>query len=359
MPYRWAKVQGLYEDTPGIPLNWVSFDTGVAMSAAMASGDIDIAVSQGVPPFVVATSAGQDLQIIDVAVSYPDNDNCAVQQALEIDQTNATTALPGLAVAVPLGSAAHCGFLRQMDHFGVDLASVEIVDMAPPDGAAAFAGGAVDMFCGWRGSLRRVLESGNVLLTGAEKKALGMLVFDVTSAPAAFVAENPETVASFPAVAAQANDRWNSGGNGAAEMIPVIAQDGCMDEVATAETMARFIFPGVSDQMSAKWLGGGAQAFMLGMAAVSVATGSNPDRAGQRCRYGQHRAVVDGRRRGIAHRARGAFRRPRPLPAAPRCSRPRRTTPSPATAARKWLPSTAPRWCPKGRAWMSAGAWSA
>jgi hypothetical protein len=29
----------------------------------------DLAVSQGVPPFVVATSAGQDLQILDVAVS--------------------------------------------------------------------------------------------------------------------------------------------------------------------------------------------------------------------------------------------------------------------------------------------------
>ena len=48
------------------------------MSAAMASGDVQISVSQGVPPFVVATSAGQDLQILDVAVSYADNDNCVV-----------------------------------------------------------------------------------------------------------------------------------------------------------------------------------------------------------------------------------------------------------------------------------------
>jgi len=42
------------------------------MSAVMASGDIDKSVSQGVPPFVVATTAGQDLQIIDVAVSWSD-----------------------------------------------------------------------------------------------------------------------------------------------------------------------------------------------------------------------------------------------------------------------------------------------
>ena len=60
MPFQFAKVNGTYEEEMGVKINWVSFDTGTAMSAAMASGDVDISVSQGVPPFVVATSAGQD-----------------------------------------------------------------------------------------------------------------------------------------------------------------------------------------------------------------------------------------------------------------------------------------------------------
>ena len=34
------------------------------MSAAMASGDVHISYSQGVTPFLVATAAGQDLQVI-------------------------------------------------------------------------------------------------------------------------------------------------------------------------------------------------------------------------------------------------------------------------------------------------------
>ena len=276
MPFQAAKVQGLYEEALGIPVNWVSFDTGVAMSAAMAAGDIDIAVSQGVPPFVVATSAGQDLQILDVAVSYSDNDNCVAQASLEMDQSNAGEILPGLKVAVPLGTAAHYGFLRQMDHFGVELASLEIVDMAPPDGAAAFAQGAVDFYCGWGGSLRRAMESGNVLLTGPEKEALGILVFDVTSAPASFVAENPDVVATFLRVTAEANAVWNAGGPEAEAMIPIIAQDAGMDEAATAETLARFVFPSVEEQLSDKWLGAGAPTFMLGVANVFVETGSIP-----------------------------------------------------------------------------------
>ncbi|MEL6226625.1 MAG: taurine ABC transporter substrate-binding protein, partial [Pseudomonadota bacterium] len=59
MPFQFAKVKGIYEKEMGVKINWRSFDTGTAMSAAMASGDVQIAVSQGVPPFVVATSAGQ------------------------------------------------------------------------------------------------------------------------------------------------------------------------------------------------------------------------------------------------------------------------------------------------------------
>jgi len=275
MPFQFAKVNGMYEEALGTKINWVSFDTGTAMSAAMASGDVQISVSQGIPPFVVAASAGQDIQVIDVAVSYADNDNCVVASGLEIDASSASE-LAGKKVAVPLGTAAHYGFLRQMDHFGVDLASLEVVDMAPADGAAAIAQGQVDMACGWGGALRRMTEHGNVLLTGAEKEALGILVFDATTAPAGFIAENPEMVSKFLEVTAKANEMWNAGGDAAAEMLPVIANDAGMDVEATASTMSTFVFPSVDDQLSAAWLGGNAATFMKGVADVFVESGSIP-----------------------------------------------------------------------------------
>ena len=274
MPFQYAKATGAYEEAMGVKINWVSFDTGTAMSAAMASGDVQISVSQGVPPFVVAASGGQDLQIVDVAVSYAENDNCVVKEALEIDKTNAKE-LEGKKVGVPLGTAAHYGFLKQMSHFGVDIGTMDIVNMAPPDGAAAFAQGELDMVCGWGGSLRRMVEHGNVLLTGAEKTELGILVFDVTSAPANFVAEQGDLLAKFLRVTAEANSDWNSGLH-TARMLPVIAKDAGMDPEATASTMATFVFPGVDDQLSAKWLGGAAQTFMKGVADVFVEADSIP-----------------------------------------------------------------------------------
>ena len=273
MPFQFAKETGMYEEAMGAKINWVSFDSGVAMSAAMASGDVQISVSQGVPPFVGAVSGGQDLQLVDVAVSYSDNDNCVVASGLEIDKMSAGE-LAGKKVAVPLGTAAHYGFLKQMSHFGVDVGGMDVVDMAPAEGAAALSQGAVDMACGWGGALRRMKEAGNILLTGAEKTELGILVFDATTAPASFVAEEGDMLAKFLNVTAEANQMWNDGGAMAQSvMLPVIAKDAGMDETATAETLAGFIFPSVDEQLGAAWLGGGAQDFMGGVATVFLDSG--------------------------------------------------------------------------------------
>ncbi len=272
MPFQFAKETGMYDEALGVKVNWVSFDTGTAMSAAMAAGDVQLSVSQGVPPFVVATSAGQDLQIVDVAVSYADNDNCVVRADLEIDKTSADE-LAGKKVAVPLGTAAHYGFLKQMEHFNVSLDSLEIVDMAPAEGEAALSQGAVDMACGWGGALRRMKDSGNVLLTGAEKTELGILVFDATTSPTAFVAENSDLVAKFLDVTAEANAMWADEANHA-KMLPVIAKDAGMSEDDAAATLATFEFPTVEDQLSDAWLGGNAANFMKGVADVFVEAGS-------------------------------------------------------------------------------------
>ncbi|MEM1130838.1 MAG: ABC transporter substrate-binding protein [Pseudomonadota bacterium] len=275
MPFQYAKAKGIYEEELGIPINWVSFDAGTAMSAAMASGDIQISVSQGVPPFVVATSAGQDLVLVDVAVSYSENDNCVVAEVLEIDKETAGD-LEGKKVGVPIGTAAHYGFLNQMNHFGVDVVTMEIVDMAPADGAAAFAQGNLDMVCGWGGALRRMMDHGNILLTGAEKEELGILVFDGTTVPADFAAEESELLAKFLKVTADMNAMWNSGEN-RDEMIEVIAQDAGMDVDAASATISTFVFPSVEEQLSEKWLGGGAGAFMDGVAVVFQEAGSVPN----------------------------------------------------------------------------------
>ena len=258
-PNQYAQVNKIYDKELGVNVKWVSFDAGTAMSAAMASGDVQISFSQGIPPFVVAASAGQDLQIVDVAVSYSDNENCVVRENLEIDKENVKE-LEGKKAGVPIGTAAHYGFLKQMEHFGVDVSKMQIVDMAPPDGAAAFANGNLDMVCGWGGALQRMKEHGNILLTGKEKEQLGIQVFDATTVSAKWAQENPELLAKFLKVTADMNAKYAKGG--AAEMLPVLAKAAGMDEKAAKKSLSTFVFPTIEEQLSSKWLGGDTQKFL-------------------------------------------------------------------------------------------------
>ena len=159
-----------------------------------------------------------------------------------------------------------------MEHFGVPLDSLEVVDMAPPDGAAALSQGDVDLACGWGAALSRMKEYGNVLLTGSEKQELGLLVFDVTSSPASYAAENSGTLAKFLQVTAQTNGDWSA--NQSDEMLAAISKEAGMDLDATKSSLSTMSFPTIEEQVSDVWLGANAATFMKGIADVFVTAGS-------------------------------------------------------------------------------------
>lgn len=272
MPFQVGQADSKIFEEAGLSVKWVSFDAGTAMSAAMASGDVHIAVSQGVTPFLTAVSAGQDLVAIDVATSYSDNDNCVVRKSLEITKDNAKE-LEGKTVGVPLSTAAHTGFLTQMAHFGVDTDKMTIVDMAPVDSAAAFANGNMDMVCGWGGPLARMKQHGNPLVTGAEKEAIVGKVYDVTSTVGSWAKENAETVEKFLSVTHGLNAKFNDGGQAA--MMPAIAEQAGMDlDAATGIATLGMAFPATDVQLSADWMGGWMQKNFKEAADKMAAAGS-------------------------------------------------------------------------------------
>ncbi len=270
-PNQFAQANKIYEKELGIKVNWVSFDAGTAMSAAMASGDVHISFSQGVTPFLVATAAGQDLQVVDVAVSYSDNDNCVVRSELEIDKSNVAD-LKGKKVAVPLGTAAHSGFLAQMKHFGIAESDLTIVDMAPSDSAAAFSQPNTDlaMACGWGGALRTMKQHGNPIIEGKEKETVVGKVFDVTSIPTSFGEENPELLAKFLKITADMNDKYAADSG---PMMESIAKAAGMDMEGTTAVIGTFVFPTVAEQLSDEWMGGGVAAYLTESAAALEASG--------------------------------------------------------------------------------------
>ncbi len=268
-PNQFAQLEELYDEAMGVKVNWVSFDTGVAMSAAMASGDVQIAYSQGLVPFANAVSAGLPLKMVGVAVSYAENDNCVVGASAGIGVDNVTD-LHGQKVAVPIGTVAHYKMLREMEHLGVDVAELEIVDLAPADGAAALERGDVAMACGWGGALARMKENGDILMTGAEMEEIGIKVFDVISVTEDFAASHPDMVSAFLQVTEDANAMYQAD---PASMQDTIAEAAGMDLDGSNAVLANFSFPSKDQQLSADWFGGTVQTFIKDVADFFVEQG--------------------------------------------------------------------------------------
>ena len=290
-PNQLAQVEKLYDEAMGVKVNWVAFDTGVEMTAAMLSGDVQIAYSQGLTPFTNAVSEGVPLKTVGIAVSYAENDNCVVADDSGITQDNAAEMLAGQNVAVPLGTVAHYKFLRTMDHMGVDASGLNVIDLAPADGAVALAEGEVAMACGWGGALRRMLEGGQVLMTAAEQEAIGIRVFDVISVTEDFAEESGDLITSFLQVTEDMHRQYNAnvgalmmGGRvtpariGSAKalesMYRGVADAAGMTYEDTIATMATFSFPLKEEQLSSAWFDGTVEAFMKDVADLFVAEGS-------------------------------------------------------------------------------------
>lgn len=244
MPNQIAKVEKTFDDAMGVKVNWTDFSTGVAMTEAMLSGDIDIAYSQGLAPFVTAIQQGAPLKMVGIAVIYEAND-CFVKNGLGIDSSNASE-LEGKTVAVPLNTMADFAFRKYMAHLKVDTATMKIVDQAPPDGAKSLADGAVDMACIFGGASGKAAgEVGTPIMSTEEKKAAGIGSFDVVSVTEKFATENPDLVKTFLEVTEEANKAFN----GSDEQIKKIAADAGMDFDTTKSQMSGFSFPSNAEQL--------------------------------------------------------------------------------------------------------------
>jgi len=251
-PNQIAKVDKAYDKAMGVPVNWTDFKTGVAMTEAMLSGDIDISYSQGLAPFVTAIQQGAPLKMIGIAVVYEAND-CFVKNGLGIDSSNASE-LEGKTVAVPLNTMADYAFRRYMASLKVDVETIKIVDQAPADGAQSLADGLVDMACIFGGaSAKAAGEVGTPIMNKQQKVDAGIGSFDVISVTEKFATENPELVRTFLEVTEEANLAWKA----TDAQIAKVAKDAGMNVPTTKKQMADFMFPTAKEQLEQYFNKGG------------------------------------------------------------------------------------------------------
>ena len=245
-PNQIAKVEKAYDEAIGVDVNWTDFSTGVQMTEAMLAGDIDIAYSQGLAPFVTAIQQGAPLKMVGIAVVYEAND-CFVRNGLGITSVNASE-LEGKTVAVPLNTMADFSFRKQMAALDVDISTLTIVDQVPADGAVSLSDGSVAMACIFGGASAKVAgEVGTPIMSSKQKTDAGIGSFDVISVTESFANDNPDLIRSFLEVTDEANAAWT----GSTAQIRKVAADAGMDVPTTRNQMADFSFPTTAEQKKA------------------------------------------------------------------------------------------------------------
>lgn len=269
-PNQVAQINETFDKELGVKVNWRAFDNGNAMSAAMASGDVQIAYSQGFVPFVVAVSKGLPLKIVGVAVEYARADNCVVHNNANLDRTTAAKTaqgLKGMKIASPIGNVTHYKLLRTLEYFGIKESDVEIIPVSGgQDAAAAFISGQVDIGCAFGGPLEKMKSEGRVLMTGSQQENVGILTFDVISVTDDFAAESPDMVTKFLQVTENANRDFAANPN---KHWATLMKASGMDEAGVKTYLGSngsFSFPSRDAQLGSAWMGGTVQSLSKGLA---------------------------------------------------------------------------------------------
>lgn len=271
LPNQEAKVKGAFEKAFGVPVKWTNFATGVEMTEAMLSGDIDISYSQGMAPFVNAVNAKAPIKMVEIAVTYGmAGTTCVAGKGFS--KANADD-LEGSKVAVPLGTMADYVYQEMMKVLGVDASKIQVVDMEPADGAIALIDGNVAMACLFgKNSIDKALEGGQPIMTVKEAYDAGITGIDITSVTDKFLKENPEMVRAFIEVNQEYNAKYAAGKSDMA----VIAKDAGMTVDKTKNQMSGFGFPTISEQKAEFFNDDGKIINLLNYMGKMFATTENP-----------------------------------------------------------------------------------
>lgn len=255
-PAKVAQAAGAYEKATKANINWRKFDSGADVIAAIASGDIQIGYV-GSSPLAAAASREVPIETIYVAALLGDAEALVVRNGSGIAKPED---FKGKKVAVPFVSTTHYSLLAALKHWGVDPKSVEILNLRPPEIAAAFTRGDIDAAYVWDPALGKIKENGKVFASSADVAKWGAPTFDAWIARKDFAQKNPEVVAQFVKVTADSYADYARNGASWTASSPEVAAiaklTGAKPE-EIPELLKGNKFPLLNEELSEALLGGG------------------------------------------------------------------------------------------------------
>lgn len=271
-PSKVPQASGAYERALGRDISWRKFASGSEVITALASGDVDIA-DIGSSPLAVAATRQVPLRVIGVIAELGSSEALVAREASGIASP---LDLVGKRVAVPFVSTAHYSLLAALRHWGIDPRAVTLLNLAPPQIAAAWQRGDIDAAYTWDPVLGELKRTGKVLATSEDVAGWGSPTFETWVVRNEFLEKNPDLVRRFLDVTFDAHAQYRQRGEawtvGSPEVTAIARLTGARPEDIPA-LLAGNRYPLADEQLGPGLFGGGLAAALQDTARFLQAQG--------------------------------------------------------------------------------------
>jgi taurine transport system substrate-binding protein len=254
-PSKVPQADGAYETATASKIDWRKFDSGADVIAAIASGSVDIGYV-GSSPLAAAASRELPIETILVVGLIGESEALVARNGSNVTRI---ADLAGKKVAVPFVSTTHYSLLAALKHEGVDPKTVNILNLRPPEIAAAWERGDIDAAYVWDPALGQIRASGKVVVDSATVAAWDAPTFDAWIVRTEFAEAHPDAVRDFVKVTGNAYadylakpDAWSVTSPQAEKISRLTGAK--VDDVPVL--LKGYVFPALVDQASSKFLGG-------------------------------------------------------------------------------------------------------
>ncbi|WDZ94825.1 taurine ABC transporter substrate-binding protein [Herbaspirillum sp. WKF16] len=274
VPWRYAQDAQALEKKTGYKVTFRKLASGADVIRALASGSVQIGEA-GSAPIASGLSQGLDIQLFWILDNINDAEALVARNGSGV---NALADLKGKRLAVPFVSTSHFHALLALENAKVDPRGVKIVNLRPPEIAAAWERGDIDATFIWDPVLAKVKKNGAVLTTSGQiARQTGKATFDGIVVSLAFARDNDAFLTDLVKVLAETDDNYRknkAAWNADSAPVKAVAKWSGAEAAEVPASLALYEFPTLQQQASAEWLGGGAAKSLAATAAFLKSQGT-------------------------------------------------------------------------------------
>ena len=167
----------------------------------MASGDVQLG-EVGSTGMATAISQGMDVELFWILEDIAAAEALVARNGSGI---NTIADLKGKKIGTPFVSTSHFQLLYALQQAGLKATDVQVLNMRPPEIAAAWGRGDIDATFIWDPVLSNVKKNGKVLMTSGDICKKGACTFDGLIVTKKFAKENPEFMVALVKALAKAD----------------------------------------------------------------------------------------------------------------------------------------------------------